>query len=159
LPEVYRQTDEKLDTDWEGNDVFAWEVNEFAQGGYRMPTLFEWEAAHRGGTNSKYSFGNQLSRIGSFAVTSVEPHLIPALEIANRGLKMPNPFGIFDTNGNVQEWCQDNVKYYPARDRRGLRGGHSLSSPRYFQSSARHYSEIYDSRINQVGIRLVIQID
>ncbi len=70
---------------------------------YRLPTEGEWEWAARGGTTSKYSFGNDASKIGDFAwyVENTEkPQQV--------GRKKPNPFGLHDMHGNVAEWVLDH---------------------------------------------------
>ncbi|HEX7409321.1 MAG TPA: SUMF1/EgtB/PvdO family nonheme iron enzyme [Candidatus Binatia bacterium] len=32
------------------------------------------------------------------------------------GLKQPNPFGLYDMIGNIQEWCQDWFTNYPSHE-------------------------------------------
>lgn len=105
--------------------------------GYRLPTEAEWEYACRGGTATRYSFGDEASKLGQFGWSKDNsggaPHPV--------GQKQPNAFGLYDMHGNISEWCQDfyDKGYYanaPAENPRGpasantcvLRGG-SWNSP------------------------------
>lgn len=82
--------------------------------GYRLPTEAEWEFACRAGSS-----GPHYGPLEDIAWTDVDD-----LEnTQNVELKHPNDFGLFDTLGNVWEWCWDYLD--PARyaDYRVLRGG------------------------------------
>ena len=70
---------------------------------YRLPSEAEWEYACRAGTNTTYSFGNERSIIDEYAwvfnVSDLQSHPV--------GQKKPNPWGLYDLHGNVQELVQD----------------------------------------------------
>jgi len=88
-----------------------WDV---AADGFRLPTEAEWEYACRAGTLSA-----QYGELRDVAWTALDDVDGPqAVE-----LKSPNAFGLYDTLGNVWEWCWDHLD--PARygDYRVFRGG------------------------------------
>lgn len=70
---------------------------------YRLPTEAEWEYAARAGTNTRFSTGDDESKLGDFewynANSMTKTHPV--------GQKKPNSWGLFDMYGNVREWVQD----------------------------------------------------
>jgi formylglycine-generating enzyme required for sulfatase activity len=72
---------------------------------YRLPTEAEWECATRAGTTTRFSYGDdpdytELSDHSWYASNS-------GLKAHPVGQKLPNPWGLYDMEGNVVEWCQD----------------------------------------------------
>ncbi len=90
-------------------DMIAW--NDIVDGflpllddEWRLPTAAEWEYACRAGVNDEWfwwgSDYDQLDQYEWFVDNSGnETHEV--------GQKLPNPWGLYDMNGNVWEWCSD----------------------------------------------------
>ncbi len=95
---------------WEDGQAFCKTLGEKDGATYRLPTDAEWEYACRGGTTTKYSFGDDPAKINDYAwagmvVGDGRPN--PEFYPHEVGLKLPNPFGLFDMHGNVSEWTGD----------------------------------------------------
>ena len=74
---------------------------------YRLPTEAEWEYACREGTTSTWSFGNDKMILGDYAWYDENGDDIREKYAHQVELKKPNAFGLYDTHGNVYEWCHD----------------------------------------------------
>lgn len=92
---------------WDDVQEFIQKLNEKeGTDKYRLPSEAEWEYACRAGTTTRYSFGDSESKLGDYAWyddnSGNKPHPV--------GMKLPNPWGLYDMHGNVWEWVQD--KWY-----------------------------------------------
>ncbi len=72
---------------------------------YRLPSEAEWEYAARGGTQTKYWWGDQFQPgmvnckgCGEVAVAE-QPMAVGSLK--------PNPFGLYEMGGSVDQWVED----------------------------------------------------
>lgn len=132
---------------------------------YRLPSEAEWEYACRAGTITSYSFGDDESEIGDYAwyKDNSDDKTHPV------GLKKPNPWGLYDMDGNVWELCQDTYhKDYDGapsdnsawesgdRSFRVRRGGVWCRSAKYCNSAARG-KIISSGRSNTLGFRILME--
>ncbi|QDT45671.1 Serine/threonine-protein kinase pkn1 [Gimesia alba] len=151
---------------------------------YRLPYEAEWEFACRAGTETVFNTGNSLWYYGpmeNHSDQTVNPGLIVHMQDASPwkdgyantspvGTFPQNHFGLFDTHGNVREWCMDwcDEEYYshsPKVDPRGpqtgssrvLRGG-CWGSNEYYCRSGRRMERAPGSRNVRNGFRILCEI-
>jgi len=84
-------------------EYLAWLSRETGHA-YRLPSEAEWEYVARGGTKTRYWWGDEfkLDYANCSECGSVGGEITVPI-----GSFPPNPFGIYDLHGNVWEWTQD----------------------------------------------------
>lgn len=99
---------------WEDAKAYCIWRSEKEEKNYRLPTEAEWEYVCRAGTTTKYSFGDdetKLKEYGWYKNNAKVKKYVWSLGIRKAyavGNKKPNPWGLYDMHGNVFEWCEDN---------------------------------------------------
>lgn len=80
--------------------------------GYRLPTQAEWEFLCRANTITARHYGSSPELLAKYAYTA-QNSKYRAWPV---GQLFPNDFGLFDTLGNLHEWCHDvddGGSFYP----------------------------------------------
>jgi formylglycine-generating enzyme required for sulfatase activity len=72
---------------------------------YRLPSEAEWEYAARGGTQTKYWWGDQF--LSGMANCKNCADIAAAEQPIKVGSFRPNPFGLYDMGGGVDQWVED----------------------------------------------------
>jgi formylglycine-generating enzyme required for sulfatase activity len=93
------------DISWDEAQLYLKWLSTVSRKPYRLPTEAEWEYAARGGTTSRYWWGEQMKGGNASCKGCGEPWKADAPPPA--GSFVANPFGLLDMNGSVWEWVQD----------------------------------------------------
>ncbi len=156
--------------DLRGADGFLARLNQLlGTTKFRLPTEAEWERAARGGTETRFSFGDALEgEDGCGANGAAVPYVWWCGDSEGSthpaGTKGANPYGLYDLHGNVSEWVEDRHADYssePQTDppgssaglRRVLRGG-SFNYDLRTTRSAYRFGSLPHGRYPFVGFRL-----
>lgn len=131
----------------------------------RLPSEAEWEYVCRAGTETTYSFGNDVQQLGEFAwFTGNAAGNDPPV-----GAKKANPWGLYDIHGYLSEWCTDT--WHDSLDggpkngqawteggdaqRRIIRGG-SWKDAAPLLASGHRRAISHETRDDAVGLRCIL---
>jgi len=138
---------------------------------YRLPTEAEWEYACRAGAKTHYHTGNSLPmefhknpKVSWFP--DPDPRRLDYPVDLTVGRTPPNPWGLRDMHGNVEEWCQDWYGPYTARSQRDpvgrvdgdfkvTRGG-SHSTELYYLRSENRMGTLPEDKSWLIGFRVAL---
>ena len=168
---------------WDDCQSFVEELNALGLGTFRLPTEAEWEYACRAETSTMFWFGAS-DECASAGTSGCETMAQSMWWFGNRlhagvadgaqpvGQKAPNLWGLYDTHGNMSEWCSGsweapydrgaqvdpNVLVAEYVYDRITRGGYWYDASRYCRSAARA-KRLYNYRHYGVGLRLVREVE
>jgi formylglycine-generating enzyme required for sulfatase activity len=152
------------DVSWDDAQQYVKWLSSASGKPYRLPTEAEWERAARGGTATRYWWGEQMVQGKANCKECGKPWAEDAP--ANVGSFGANPYGVYDTSGSVWEWVADcwhnNYKGAPDDGRvwddancrvRVIRGGSWREGAPYMVASTRFK---YDASVrhSQNGFRV-----
>lgn len=110
---------------------------------YDLPTEVQWEYATRAGTQTTYPFGNDVEELKNYAWYFGNSNS----ETTEVGALLPNNYGLYNTLGNVWEWCRDWYGSYegdtvdpagpPSGSDRVFRGGSWIDSAQFCRAASR----------------------
>jgi len=137
----------------------------------RLPTEAEWEYACRAGTQTPFSFGenittDQVNYDGNSPYPGGAKGEYRRKTVPVRSLP-PNEWGLYEMHGNTWEWCSDRYDNYPTKEQRDpvgpetgiyrvLRGGSWLNCAWYCRSAQR-LGTLPNYRWNDLGFRLLAE--
>jgi formylglycine-generating enzyme required for sulfatase activity len=119
---------------WHDSVAFAQRLNEEHPGLHAaLPTEAQWEYACRAGTDRAFHDGSPctepegddpaLRELGWFRENSdLRTHDVKE--------KLPNAWGLYDTHGNVWEWCRDGMRTYTTGAQLDPVGSQEAGAPR-----------------------------
>jgi len=149
----YSQADDEavVFVSWEEALAFCRWLSEKENRPYHLPTEAQWEYACRAGTMTPYSTGDTSPEVfhknvknSWFPSSRGEGEIVPL----HVGRTPPNPWGLMDMHGNVEEWCHDWYGPYVGREQvdpvgwsrgdfRVTRGGSHSTTLEYLRSANR----------------------
>jgi hypothetical protein len=130
---------------WESAQAFISKLNDYESKGGKLPQGYHYALP----SESQWDQFNADADINTAAISTNTP-LSSTQDV---GYSAPNKYGLYDTLGNLWEWCTDD---YDSNGNHSLRGGTWLSLPSNFSSaSARQGGPPKDAE-KFIGFRVVL---
>ncbi|MFN2218193.1 MAG: SUMF1/EgtB/PvdO family nonheme iron enzyme [Anaerolineae bacterium] len=157
-----------INVSWDEAKAYAKWLQKVTHQPFRLPTEAEWEYAARAGSEKNYWWGDDIRQNGKVWANCTDcgsewggKRTMPV------GSFPANPFGLYDMNGNVWEWVEDDwhssYDYAPDDGRawnddprgtfRVIRGGSWYDDAHNCRSARRNYVWPF-LRSNDLGFRL-----
>lgn len=140
---------------WADTQQFTAWLSQVTQQNYRLPSEAEWEYAARGGTETKYWWGDHVVAGMANCKGCSDPY--DPRQPLRVGSFSPNPFGLYDMGGGADQWVADcwhkNYQGAPADgspwmggdcSSHVLRGGSWKNDPNYVRAASRNQ---YDTSV------------
>ena len=99
-----------IDVSWDDAKAYVRWLSDKTGKSYRLPTEAEWEYAARAGTDTAYWWGKTLAVKDANCI--VEGSQWGGKKTAPVGRFPANPWGLYDTMGNIWEWVEDPYGSY-----------------------------------------------
>ncbi|MDD2816273.1 MAG: formylglycine-generating enzyme family protein [Thiotrichaceae bacterium] len=151
-----------IDVSWEDAVAYGEWLSKKTGKTYRLPTEAEWEYAARGGSTTKYWWGDNIG--SNKANCDGCGSQWDNKQTAPVGSFSSNGFGLYDTVGNVREWtCSEYGSYSEGKQtqcnqtvtgRRVLRGGSWGDGASFVRSAGRNF-DVATDRSAALGFRLI----
>jgi formylglycine-generating enzyme required for sulfatase activity len=90
---------------WSDSQQFLKWLGQLTQKSFRLPSEAEWEYAARAGTDTDYWWGNQLQQGMANCKGCIDAY--DSTQPLKVGSLKPNPFGLYDMGGDVDQWVED----------------------------------------------------
>jgi formylglycine-generating enzyme required for sulfatase activity len=154
-----------INVTWDDAQRFVAWLSRMTSKPYRLLSEAEWEYAARAGTQTAYSWGDEIGKGNANCLNCGSKW--DGTQAAPVGSFAPNQFGLYDTHGNVWEWVEDcyqgNYNGAPTDGsawaaggdctRRVLRGGSWYDKPDEIRSAHRLWLAP-NNRMVHVGFRV-----
>ncbi|MGZ5818460.1 MAG: SUMF1/EgtB/PvdO family nonheme iron enzyme [Burkholderiaceae bacterium] len=152
------------DVSWDDAQLYVKWLSTLSGKPYRLPTEAEWEYAVRGGTSTRFWWGDKMRTGTANCKECGDPWHQEGPEKV--GSFSANPYGLYDMNGSVWEWVSDcwhnNYKNAPTDGHawseatcrvRVIRGGSWREGASYMTSTTRFKYDV-SVRHSQNGFRV-----
>lgn len=110
--------------------------------GFDLPTEVMYEIAQRAGAKTVYAWGSSINTNYFVSIETMTNATEKTERVMSVGTRLPNAWGLFDTAGNVWEWCLDDTSlknmanaadpftpaYVAGTNKRLMRGGGGFNS-------------------------------